>query len=190
MRQNKNAWFYIGGSGLDRTDDFQKFCGLGLDWIQFYRISTGLGLKNFTVRSSLVHGTITVYEFGTIRIGTMALAFWVRVSFPEGQSLLEAGCTDVQIAWTLWVRILKHFESRHTIYSYFDFGLKNSSFQLPYQRPSSSADCARGLFKVSNGLASLVDSTRKKFWVGGCGFIVSDVISEVLLGHFGSHFLA
>ena len=49
MRQNKNTWFYIGGSGLDRTDDFQKFCGSGLDRIQFYRIRTGLGLKNFTV---------------------------------------------------------------------------------------------------------------------------------------------
>jgi len=40
-------------TGLDRTDDFQKFCGAGLDQIQFYRIRTGLGLKNFTVRSSL-----------------------------------------------------------------------------------------------------------------------------------------
>jgi len=34
-------------------DDFQKFCRSGLDRIQFYRIRTGLGLKNFTVRSSL-----------------------------------------------------------------------------------------------------------------------------------------
>jgi len=54
MRQNKNTLFYTGRSGLDRTDDFQKFCGLGLDRIQYYRIRTGLGLKNFTVRSSLV----------------------------------------------------------------------------------------------------------------------------------------
>jgi len=53
------------------------------------------------------------------------------------------------------------------IYSYFDFGLKNSSFRLPYQHPSSSADCARELFNGSNGLASLVDCTRKKFF--GCG---------------------
>ena len=53
MRQNKNTWFYIGGSGLDRTNDFQKFCGLGLDRIQFHRMRTWLGLKNFTVRSSL-----------------------------------------------------------------------------------------------------------------------------------------
>ena len=54
MRQNKNTWFYIGGSGLDRTDDFQKFCGSGLDRIQFHRIKTGLGLKNFIVHSSLM----------------------------------------------------------------------------------------------------------------------------------------
>jgi len=44
----------MGGSRLDRTDDFQKFCGSRLDRIQFCRIRTGLGLKNFTVRSSLV----------------------------------------------------------------------------------------------------------------------------------------
>jgi len=58
-------------------------------------------------------------------------------------------------------------ESRPTVYSYLDFSLKNSSFRLPYQRPSSSADCARELFKGSNGSASLVDCTRKKiFWLG------------------------
>ena len=43
----------MGGSGLDRSDDFHKFCESGLDWIQFYRIRTGLGLKNLSVRSSL-----------------------------------------------------------------------------------------------------------------------------------------
>jgi len=62
---------------------------------------------------------------------------------------------------------LKHFENRSMIYSYFNFGLKNNSFPLPYQHPSSSADCARELFKGSSGSASLVDCTRKKnFWLG------------------------
>jgi len=70
------------------------------------------------------------------------------------------------------------------IYSYFDFSLKTSSFRLPYQRPSSSTDCARELFKDSNGLASLVDYTPKKFLVGGCRFFVTDIISEVVLGLF------
>jgi len=27
----------MGGSGLDRTDNFQKFCGSGLDRIEFCR---------------------------------------------------------------------------------------------------------------------------------------------------------
>ena len=43
----------MGGSGLDRTDDFQKLCGSGLDRIQLLRIRIGLGLRSFTVRSSL-----------------------------------------------------------------------------------------------------------------------------------------
>jgi len=60
----------------------------------------------------------------------------------------------------------QHFESRCTIYSYFDFSLKNS-FRLPYQRLSSSADCTKELFNGSNGSASLVDCTWKKiFWLG------------------------
>jgi len=52
------------------------------------------------------------------------------------------------------------------------FSQKNSSFRLPYQRPSSSADCARELFNGSKGSASLVDYTRKKiFCLGGAGFL-------------------
>jgi len=47
-----------------------------------------------------------------------------------------------------------------------DFCKKNSSFQLPCQRPSSSADCAKELFNGSNGSASRVDCTRKKFCLG------------------------
>jgi len=43
----------MGGSGLDLTDDFQKFCASVLDWIQLLQIRIGLGLNNFTVRSSL-----------------------------------------------------------------------------------------------------------------------------------------
>jgi len=71
------------------------------------------------------------------------------------------------------------------IYLYLDFSLKNSSFRLPYQHHSSSADCARQMFKGSNGSASLLDCTRKKlFLVGGCRFVMSDVISEVVLGTF------
>jgi len=43
----------MGGSGLDRTVNFQKFCRQ--DWIGFNFCGSGLelGLQNFTVRSSL-----------------------------------------------------------------------------------------------------------------------------------------
>jgi len=47
------------------------------------------------------------------------------------------------------------------------FQPKNSSFQLPYQRHSSSTYCARELFKGSNGSTSLVDCNwNKNFWLG------------------------
>jgi len=52
------------------------------------------------------------------------------------------------------------------------FRPKTSSCQLPYQRPSSSADCARKLFQGSNGSDSLPDCTRKKiFWLGVADFL-------------------
>jgi len=84
-----------------------------------------------------------------------------------------------------------------TVFSYFDFGLKNSSFRLPYQRPSSSADCAGDLFNGSNGSASLVDCIRKTiFWLGGgdllfpvnYGFVVA--IHIRIHNHFSGYFLS
>jgi len=49
---------------------------------------------------------------------------------------------------------------------------KTSSCQLPYQRHSSSADCARELFKGSNRSASLLVCTWKKnFWLGVTDFL-------------------
>ena len=60
------------------------------------------------------------------------------------------------------------------------FAKKNSSFRLPYQRPSSSADCSRELFNGSNRSARS-KQIEKKFFAWGCGFFVSDIISEVVL---------
>jgi len=60
---------------------------------------------------------------------------------------------------TLWEPVYDIFVLR--------FWPKNSSFWLPYQRPSSSADGAGELFKGSNGSASLVDCTQKKFFGWG-----------------------
>jgi len=76
MRKNKNSSFYIGGLGLDRTDDFQKFGGSGLDRIQFYRIRTGLGLKNFTVRSSLFYSEIYITNLACCEILTGESSTW------------------------------------------------------------------------------------------------------------------
>jgi len=44
---------------------------------------------------------------------------------------------------------------------------KTSSFQLPYWRHSSSADCARELFKPSGDLAGLLVCIRKKVFAWG-----------------------
>jgi len=68
---------------------------------------------------------------------------------------------------------------------FWQFLQKNSSFRLPYQWPSSSADCARELFNGSNGLASLVDCSRKKFFAWGVR-----VFCGGLLGHLGPLCLA
>jgi len=46
--------FALVASGLDRADNLKKICGSGLDLIQFHWSRTGLGLKNFPVRSSLL----------------------------------------------------------------------------------------------------------------------------------------
>jgi len=44
------------------------------------------------------------------------------------------------------------------------FQPKTSSFRLPYQRRSSSADSVRELFKGSNGSASLLVCNGKNFF--------------------------
>ena len=60
---------------------------------------------------------------------------------------------------------------------------KTSSCQLPYQHHNSSADCARELFKDSNGSPTLLVCTRKKLFGWGC-FFVNDVISELVFRPF------
>ena len=54
----------MGGSRLEGTD-FQTFSGSGLHRIQFLCIRIGLGLKNFTVRSSLMGALLIRYEHRT-----------------------------------------------------------------------------------------------------------------------------
>jgi len=56
------------------------------------------------------------------------------------------------------------------VYEYIDLGIgeKLGIFWLTYQQHSSSADCARELFKPSKGLASLQICNEKNFF--GLGF--------------------
>jgi len=86
------------GGGLCNMDRCYKlqYC---IKYLESVLQATFMGISYSTV-----HGTITVYECDTMRIGTLAHAFWVRVSFPEVQSSVEAGHTDVEIGWPLLVR--------------------------------------------------------------------------------------
>ena len=77
--------------------------------------------------------------------------------------------TSIQYAFKVAFCRLSFFITVNSLASgwFWRFSQKNSSFRLPYQCPSSSADCARELFNGSNGSASLVDCTRKKFFACG-----------------------
>ena len=57
-------------------------------------VRVGSGSRKFLERSDILTPTARTW-------------FWVRFWFPEVQSSEEAGCTDVQIAWPLWVRVFK-----------------------------------------------------------------------------------
>jgi len=60
------------------------------------------------------------------------------------------------------------------------------ALRMNISAPIHSSDLA----KLSKHAASLVDCTLKKFFLGGCGLAVSDVISGGLLGHLGPLCLA
>jgi len=55
---------------------------------------------------------------------------------------------------------------------------------LPYQRHSSSANYARELFKPLKDSPSLLVYTGKQTFVWVCRFLVSDIISDAVLGQF------
>ena len=68
----------------------------------------------------------------------------------------------------------------HTNISYFEIRHKSSIFRLSYQPHSSSADCAKELFKHSTDLVSLRVCNEKNSVLGFC-FFVSDIIRERFL---------
>ena len=88
--------------------------------------------------------------------------FWVGIFFCA-TAKFKPKCINFYFL-TLWEPAYNIFVPR--------FWPKNSSFRLPHQRHSSSADCARELFKGSNGSASLLVCTWKKiFWSGVADFM-------------------
>jgi len=60
-----------------------------MKYLEIVLSATVIGISYNTV-----HGTITVCEYDTICIGTLAHAFGVRASFPKVQSFGEAGRTE------------------------------------------------------------------------------------------------
>ena len=83
-------------------------------------------------------------------------------------SLIRLHCPNLFVRWNVSVIFAEAFWPLTLASGWFwRFSQKKSSFWLPYQRPSSSADCTRELFNDSNGSASLVDCTRKKFFAWG-----------------------
>ena len=119
-------------------------------WFRFtyYRFLPFHACKLYFCRSCTSESCITVINFknrlSTKRAGKFVLLYklfnmpWVLTRW-----------------WTVYECIVPGF--RH----------KTSSFQLPYQRHNSFTNCARELFKGSNGSASLLVCTRKKiFWLG------------------------
>jgi len=61
-----------------------------------------------------------------------------------------------------------------------DFCAKTAGSHKGLRKRNSSAEIARELFKRSKDLASLVVCNEKEILVGGCGFLMSDIISGEL----------
>ena len=112
MRQVIYTWFYIGGSRLDQTDNFQKFYRTGLDRIQFYQTRTVLGRKNFTVRSSLTIGWS--YHVTSV-IRTRRQRLWFRIEVRGGlqftqtnqKPLMYLASTETMATLVLWTKPLQ-----------------------------------------------------------------------------------
>jgi len=70
------------------------------------------------------------------------------------------------------------------------FHAKTAGSHVALRKNFSSPVSATAPIKSLKDSASLVVCTRKKFLVGGCGFVVSDVMSGGLLGYLGPLHLA
>jgi len=88
-----------------------------------------------------------------------------------------------RIVW--WFAVLTRFFN--TLAS---IRLKSSSLHVFVRGNISATDCARELFKPLKDSASLRVCSEKNLLVLGFVFFVGDVISEVVLGLFGTLHLA
>jgi len=68
MRQNEISLFAWANQDWIGLTIFKNFADQELDQIQFYRVRTGLGLKNFTVRSSLLYIGLWILKFERLLI--------------------------------------------------------------------------------------------------------------------------
>jgi len=90
----------------------------------------------------------------------------------------------------MYAKYEKHFLTLWRPAEKGDFRKKNIETHVALHGNYSALVQVTDLVEVSKDAASLLVCTQKIFWLGGCGFFVSDVISRGLLGHLGPLYLA
>ena len=81
-------WFCLGGSGLNRTGNFQKFCGAGLDRIQVHQDWT----RTEKFHSPLISAACSVFSFATavgVSFFSLDLVFLFYLGFWEFLTLVK-----------------------------------------------------------------------------------------------------
>jgi len=104
---------------------------------------------------SMTHLISILIGLYSISVEGKEFFWWYKLKPLEVWSIIETVRSQILCHLTLW-------ELGYDI-----FVPKTSRCQLPYQRHSSSINCARELFRGSNGLANHLACTRKKFFGWG-----------------------
>ena len=73
---------------------------------------------------------------------------------------------------------------------YLDFGLKPAVFGCLTNAIAPPPVALESCSRAQTDRPVFSSALEKNFLIGGCGFFVSDVISEVVFGSFGSCYLA
>ena len=140
-------------------------------WQYLYKV-LGKCFIGYIYKSIVQYCTITAYEYDTTRIGTLAHAFWVRVSFPEVRSLREAGRRDavrvfISALFKLTATITqeKPFLQYHRfILMYFLKCIQNMTFSLGVMFAVTKCAYVRKLGMLRKiWLQPLVSTLQKKF---------------------------